>query len=172
MVTDTKLARDEARRVAQHEDVKAELQAEVNRVVAAEGRAEVASERHEVVEVARQLEHRAVREVAATDREVARTRGSARLAQIVDYVFFVIYALIVIEIVLEATGARETNGFKQAMDTITTPFLAPFRGLFADLSVDGYRFVLSYVAGLVVWVLLHLAIRGLIRVIGRRQTTL
>ncbi len=172
MVTDTKLARDEARRLAQHQNVKAELQGEVNRAVAAEGRAEVASERREVAEVARELERGAVHEVAATEREVARTRGSARVAQIVDYVFFVIYTLIVIEIVLEATGARETNGFKQAMDTITTPFLLPFRGLFADLSVDGYRFVFSYVAALVVWILVHLAIRGLIRLVGRRPTTL
>ncbi len=172
MVQNPKLVRDEARRSAQHADVKSELADEVQRVIASEARVEGAVEHAEVAAVGRELEHRAVREVVDTEREVGRTRRSARGAQIVDYVFFVIYALIAIEIVLEAAGARESNGFKSVMDTLTLPFLAPFRGLFADPSIGEYRFMFSYLAALVVWVLVHLAIRGLLRVIGHRQTTL
>src|SRR5690348_14179415 len=116
---DTPLERDEERRLAQHESVKEKLRNEVNIAVLAEGRSDIA-ERPEIAEAGRELEHRAVGEVVATEREVARTRKSARAIQIIDYVFFVIYALIAIEIVLEAVGARESNGFQSLMDTVTT----------------------------------------------------
>lgn len=170
MVDNLKVERDEARRSAQHADVKSVLANEVQRAIASEGRAELAHNTPEVAAVGRELEHRAVREVVETDREVARTRTTARGAQVIDYIFFVIYGLIVIEIVLEAAGARESNGFKNAMDAITTPFLAPFRGLFSDPAIGEYRIMFSYIAGLVVWILIHLAIRGLLRVIGTRST--
>lgn len=172
MVEDPKLARDEARRMTQHEDVKSVLRQEVNRAVAAEGRADVAIDHGEVVGVARALEQRAVREVAQTDNEVVRSRGAARAAQIIDYVFFVIYALIVVEIVLELAAARESNGFKNFIDAVSTPFLAPFRGLFSDPAIGESRVMFSYLAALVVWILVHLGIRGILRIVGTRKTTL
>lgn len=103
-------------------------------------------------------------------QEIRKTRAAARVAQIVDFIFIVLYVLIAIEIVLELTGARDSNGFKHAMDVITNPFLAPFRGLFSDPAIGQYRFMFSYLAALVVYVLLHLAIRGVIRLIARRRT--
>jgi len=158
--------------MSQHQDVKAVLQGEVNRAVAARAAADVRHEASAVADVGHELEQHAVHEVAATEREVVRTRKSARGAQIVDYVFFVIYALIAVEIVLEAAGARESSGFKHLMDTLTLPFLAPFRGLFSDPAIGEYRIMFSYIAALVVWMLVHLAIRGLLRIIGHRRTTL
>lgn len=172
MVQDPKLARDEARRIAQHEDVKSVLRDEVNNAVAAEARADIASERSDVVAAGQALEQRAVREVVATDNEVGRSRGAARAAQIIDYVFFVIYAIIVVAIVLELAAARESSGFKSAIDTISAPFLAPFRGLFADPAIGEHRVMFSYLAALVVWILVHLGIRGLLRIVGHRKTTL
>ncbi|MFO0748310.1 MAG: hypothetical protein U1F43_22005 [Myxococcota bacterium] len=172
MAEDPKLARDDARRREQHADVKSELAAEVDRAIVATTQPAVGSDRAEIASVGRELEHRAVREVAETEHEIARGRKSARGAQIVDYIFYVIYALIAVEIALEAAGARDSNGFKGVMDTLTLPFLAPFRGLFADPAIGQYRFMFSYLAALVVWILVHLAIRGLLRVIGKRSTTL
>ena len=172
MPQDTKLARDEARRAAQHRSVKATLQGAVNHAVAEEGMADIASERQEIGALGRELDHRAVREVAQSERQLARTRTSARVRQIVDYVFFVCYGLIVFEVVLEMAGARESSGFKAAIDTVTWPLLAPFRGLFSDLAVGQYRFMFSFMAALVVWLSVHMAIRGLLRVVGRRETAL
>ena len=172
MVHNPNLEKDEARRDAQHADVKAVLAGEVNRAIESEGRRAVAHEHAEVATVGRELEHRAVREVAERESDVARTRRSARLAQVIDYVFYVIYGIIVVSIVLEAVGASDANGFKGVMDTLSWPFLEPFRGLVADPSIGRYRFMFSFLAALVVWVLIHLAIRGLLRVIGHRKTTL
>jgi hypothetical protein len=42
---------------------------------------------------------------------VGRARGAARGSQIVDYVFYVAYALLAIRLVLALIGARSTNGF-------------------------------------------------------------
>ena len=171
MVFNPELERDDARRRVQHANVKSQLDGDAQLAIASEARAE-GVDPVEAAAVGAELEHRAVREVAETEHAVARARGSARGAQIVDYIFFVIYALIAIEIILEAAGARESNGFKSIMDTLTVPFLAPFRGLFADPAIGEYRFMFSYLAALVVWILVHLAIRGLLRVIGHRKTTL
>jgi uncharacterized protein YggT (Ycf19 family) len=172
MVHNPKLAADEARRSTEHASMKSELAGAANDAIAREARHELADERAEVAAVGRQLEHRAVREVGETEREVSRTRWSARAAQIVDYLFMVIYLLVVIQIVLEASGARDSNGFKGLMDTLSYPFLAPIRGLFADPSIGEYRFMFSDLAALALWIVVHLMIRGLLRVIGRRQTTL
>src|SRR5688500_13569312 len=170
MAYDPKLAAEESRRISQHETVKNQLRAEVNREIADEARAETPSQRQQVHQVGRELKQRAVHEVKDTEREVGRSRLMARLAQVVDYLFFLIYGLIGLEIVLEATGARESNGFKQFVDAVTTPILAPFRTLFPTLGDGQFRFMFSYVAALVVYVLIHVAIRGLMRMIAKRRT--
>jgi hypothetical protein len=95
-------------------------------------------------------------------------RIAARIKQIVDYAFFLIYTIIAVEIVLELAAARERNAFKRFMDTISAPFLEWFDGLFRDPAYGEYRVMYSYIAGLVFWIIVHIAIRGLIRVLGPR----
>jgi uncharacterized protein YggT (Ycf19 family) len=168
MTYDPKLAAEESRRIAQHETVKNRLRAEVNQEIADAAHDEAPAMRGEVEGVGRRLRHRAVREVAATEREVDRSRALSRVVQVVDYVFCLVYGLITLEIVLEATGAREGNGFKQFVDAVTTPILAPFRTLFPSVGEGQYRLMFSYIAALVIYGLFHLAARGLIRLIGRR----
>ena len=56
------------------------------------------------------------------------------------------------------------------MDTLAAPFLAPFRGLMHDPGVGRFRFMLSYVIALIVYVLLHLAVNGLLRLFVQRKT--
>ena len=107
---------------------------------------------------------------ADTQREVDRIRALARVGQVVDYIFFVVYGLIALETVLEATGAREGNWFKQFVDAVTMPILAPFRTLFPSVGDGQYRIMFSYIAALLISGLFHLACRGLIRLIGKRTT--
>lgn len=169
MAYDPKLASEEARRTSQHEAIKSQLRSEVNEEIVEEAQAPTPHERAEAHDVGREMRERAVKEVKQTEREVRRGRGLARVAQVIDYLFFVLYGLIGLEIVLEATGARESNAFKEIVDAITAPFLAPFRTLFPSLGVGPFRFFFSYLAALVVYVLAHLAIRALLRVIAQRK---
>jgi len=101
---------------------------------------------------------------------LTRNERFARAITAVDYIFFVIYGLIALEIFLELAAAREGNAFKSFMDVITFPFLAPFIGLFRDPAIGDSRVMFSYFAALIVWVLVHLGVRGLLRVVAQRKT--
>ena len=120
--------------------------------------------------LAESLKRKAVREVATTEAELDRGQAAARASQIVDYLFYLVYGIIGLEIVLNAIGARQSAGFKQFIDAIATPFLAPFRGLMPTPGVGSFRLMLSYVVALVVYVLLHMAVNGLLRLIVHRKT--
>jgi len=171
MDRDPKVASDESRRAAQHEAVKSQLRGDVNAELAQEVAVDPPA-RAELRAVGQELKQHAVREVAETEGEVRRGRGAARIAQIVDYLFYVIYGLIGLEVVLELVGARDTNSFKRFVDFVTSPILAPFRGLVRDPGVGSFRFMFSFLAALVVCVLLHFAVRGLLKLVGVRRTTL
>jgi uncharacterized protein YggT (Ycf19 family) len=165
------VADDEARRIAQHELVKAKLEDDVHARIARESAASSPAEHAEVKSVAAALKQKATAEVAETEGELQRARRMTRFAQ-VAYVFFVIYGLIGLEIVLELFGARQASGFKRFLDTVTLPLLGPFRGLMPDPAVGSMQFMLSYVVALVVYVLLHMALNGILRLFAERKSSI
>ncbi len=63
-------------------------------------------------------------------------------------------------------GARQSSGFKRFLDAVTTPILAPFRGLMPDPSVGSFQLMLSYVVAAVVYFLLHKAVKRLLRIVA------
>jgi uncharacterized protein YggT (Ycf19 family) len=99
--------------------------------------------------------------------EVVRGKGEAlsRAVRLLDYVFFLIYAVVGLRIFLELLGAREGSGFKQLLDLVSDPLLLPFKGLLPDPGIGPFHLMLSYMVGLIVYALVHLAIRGLIRLL-------
>src|SRR5258705_6887350 len=111
-MNDDKLALDEARRAAQHESVKTQVeggvQAEIGERAASRA---TPDESQRIQQVAGEFRSKAVDEVVDTEREVARYRGLARDSQIVDYIFYVIYALIGMRFLLALLAARSTAGF-------------------------------------------------------------
>jgi uncharacterized protein YggT (Ycf19 family) len=170
MKEEAKLAADEARRIAQHESVKGEVRekvhAEIKRKTDEPGSARQADEDA----LAASLKRKAVREVAATEWELERGQAAARVSQVVDYMFYVVYGIIGVEIVLDAIGARQSAGFKQFVDAIASPFLAPFRGLMPTPGIGSFRLMLSYIVAIGVYVLLHMAVNGLLRLLVHRKT--
>lgn len=166
------VATDEARRLAQHEEVKGKLESDVHERIARESASMTAAEQAEVRSVAADLKHKATSEVAETDGELARARRVIRISQVTDYAFFVIYGLIGLETILELLGARQASGFKRFLDTLTTPLLGPFRGLMPDPAVGSMQLMLSYVVALIVYVLVHLAANGLLRLFAQRKSSI
>lgn len=171
MNDEEKLAADEARRLQQHEAVKGEVREKVHAEISRQADAIRPREEATAERLATSMKQQAVREVADTEAEIARTRKIARLSQVVDYVFYLIYGIIALEIVLEAMGARENAGFKQFVDTLAGPLLAPFEGLMSDPASGNYRFTFSYVFALIVYFLVHLAVKGLLRLFIQKKTT-
>jgi uncharacterized protein YggT (Ycf19 family) len=170
MKDDEKIAADEARRIAQHESVKGEVREKVHAEIARKTDERSPADQANTGALAESLKRKAVREVASTEAELDRGQAAARASQIVDYIFYVVYGIIGLEIVLDAIGARQSAGFKQFIDAIVSPFLAPFRGLMPTPGVGSFRLMLSYIVALVVYVLLHMAVSGLLRLFVHRKT--
>ena len=166
---DEKLAADESRRIAEHEAVKSAVNTDVNADIAVAADEATPRQAAAAEVIGRDFREKALGEVVETEAEVERAKGAARVSQFVDYVFYVIYGIISLEIILEGLGARESAGFKQLIDTLAAPFLAPFEGLMPDPSSGPFRLMLSYIMALVVYLLVHLAITGLLRMVAHRK---
>lgn len=172
-MVDDKLAREEAQRNANYEAVKSNVEAEVNSEIAGEANRRTISQEREVEDIADGMRRKAVDEVAETEREVERGRTAARISQIVDYIFFVIYGLLTIRLLLELFAARESAGFVKFIKSATGIFYAPFQGIVASpRTAEGFTLALPIIVAIVVYMLLHLAINGLLRMFAHRKTAI
>jgi uncharacterized membrane protein len=170
---DDKLAQEEARRSVQHETVKAQVEGEVQAEIADQAQVPAPGEQQKVQQVAGEFRSKAVNEVIDTEREVERGRGAARISQIVDYIFYVIYALLGMRFLLALLAARSSAGFVQFIVTVTNPFYQPFRGIVASPSTDqGHTLMVPIIIAIIAYLLLHLAINGLLRMVAHRKTAI
>lgn len=168
---DNKLAQEEAERAANYEAIKSTVKAEVGGEIAADAAVPSRADAARVESIADDMREKAVREVVETEHEVERGRAMARISQVVDYIFFVIYGLLTLRLLLALFAARESAGFVQFIRTVTDPFYAPFRGIVPSPSTpEGFTLALPIVFALVVYLLLHAAINGLLRMIAHRKT--
>lgn len=173
-MSDDKLAIEEARRAAQHESVKNQVEGNVQAKIGARAATKPApGEAAQIDQVAGEFRSKAVNEVIDTEREVERSRGLARISQIVDYIFWVIYALLGMRFLLALMAARSTAGFVQFIVTVSNPFYAPFRGIVASPSTDsGHTLLLPIVIAIISYALLHLGINALLRMMAHRKTAI
>ena len=171
-MSDDKLAMEEARRAAQHETVKSQVEGEVQAEISERAAAKTPpGEAQRIDHVASEFRSKAVDEVVDTEREVQRSRGLARVSQVVDYIFYVIYALLGMRFLLALLAARSSAGFVRFIVAVSNPFYEPFRGIVASPSTDsGHTLLLPIVVAIIAYVLLHLAINGLLRVFAHRKT--
>ena len=170
-MVDDKLAREEAQRAANYEAIKSNVKAGVSEDIYAEAARPVPSQAARVEAVADGMRQTAVDEVVQTEHEVQRARVIARISQVVDYLFFLVYGLLTIRLLLELFAARESAGFFKFVKTVTDPFYSPFRGLVPSPSTaEGFTLALPVIVAIVVYMLLHLAINGLLRIFAHRKT--
>jgi len=168
---DDKLAMDEARRAEQHGAVKSHVEDEVQAEIAERAAQAPPAEGQKIDQVASEFRAKAVKEVVQTEREVGRARGVARISQVIDYLFFVLYALLALRFLLALIAARSSAGFVQFIVTVTNPFYAPFKGIVASPAVQGgHTLMLPLVIAIIVYILLHLGINGLLRMFAHRKT--
>jgi len=170
MLEDEKLAIDESERAARHQALKGEVRREMQGEISRQANQNDEQHNAETAAIGEHLRAKAVGELVGTEAEIDRGRAAARVSQVVDYVFYLVYSLIGLEILLELLGARETNAFKNFIDALTAPLLLPFKTLMPDLTRGRFQFKLSYLVALFVYILLHLAINGLLRMFAHRKT--
>src|SRR6266498_1303567 len=170
---DNKLAVDEARRAGQHGSVKSQVEGEVQAEIAERAAVSPPPESERIDQVAGQFRAKAVDEVVETEREVGRARGAARISQIVDYIFYVIYALLGLRFLLALLAARSDAGFVRFIVAVTNPFYQPFRGIVASPTTEsGHTLMVPLVIAIIVYLLLHLGINGLLRMLAHRKTAI
>lgn len=93
-----------------------------------------------------------------------------RIREIIDYLFYLVYGMIGLVIVLDLTGASDSSGFKKFLGKITYPLLGGFVGMFPDpIFQNRFRLRFSYIAALFIYLLLHTAVYGLVRLIDNRR---
>lgn len=170
-MVDDKLEQDELQRSANYEAIKSTVKAEVGGEIAAEAQAPSPAQADHIDNIAGHMRQKAVHEVIETERDVERGRVVARVSQVIDYLFFIVYGLLTIRLLLALFAARSEAGFVQFIRSVTDPFYAPFRGIVASPTTpEGYTLALPIIIALVVYVLLHLAINGLLRMFVHRKT--
>jgi uncharacterized protein YggT (Ycf19 family) len=166
----SKVTADEARRSVQHESMKAQIEQDVNADIAERAEYTTRAEAQEMDSVAGRFRGKVIDEVVGTDREVRRARGLARISQVIDYAFYVVYSLLAIRLVLALIAARSSNGFVQLIQTVTDPFYFVFRGIVASPTAGGYTLVVPIVIAIAVYALFHVGITRLLRLIAHRKT--
>jgi uncharacterized protein YggT (Ycf19 family) len=170
MLEDEKLAIDESERAARHQAIKGEVRREMQDEISRQANQPDEDHHAEAAAIGERFRGKAISEVADVEAEIDRGRAAARVSQIIDYVFYLIYALISLEIILELLGARETNAFKNFIDALTAPLLLPFNTLMPDVARGRFQLRISYIVALFVYVLLHMAVNGLLRLFAHRKT--
>lgn len=170
-MVDDKLEIDELERAANYEGIKAGVKSEIGSEIAAEAQIQTPGEAHRIDNMAAHMREKAVDEVIEAEREVERGRALARVSQVVDYIFFIIYGLLAVRLLLALMAARSEAGFVQFIRAISDHFYAPFRGIVASPKTpEGYTLALPIVIALVVYILLHMAVNGLLRIFVHRKT--
>jgi uncharacterized protein YggT (Ycf19 family) len=170
-VDKTNVLLDEERRQASHQEVKASVDDDVNARIKQESARAEPKESAEVAEVAHELKQKSVHEAVSTEREIGRGRTAARISQVVDYFFYLIYGLIALEFMLGLMGARSGNGFVKFIGALTQPLLAPFERIVGTPSSGAFQVRISYLFALVVYIFIHLAINGAFRLVAHRKVT-
>lgn len=162
---------NDAHRIAQHETVKDEIRDEVQNEIATHASTPNPGEQAKATEMGQQLRQKAFDEVATTESHIERARTAARISQVIDFVFYIVYSLIGLRILLDLMGARKGNGFRSLIDTLTAPFLSPFDSLVQSIGAGQFQLKLSYLFAFVVYVLLHVGINSFLRMFVERKTT-
>lgn len=93
-----------------------------------------------------------------------------RIREVIDYLFYLAYGIVGLVIILELAGASDSCGFKRVLNRLTAPLLDGFVGMFPDLAfTQRNRLRLSYFAALFIYLLLHIAVYGLLRLVDPKR---
>ena len=172
MTNPNDLTLNEAHRLARHEAIKDEVRSEVQEDISSYAAQSAPNEQEKAAAMGQELRHKAFNEVASTEAEIDRARTAARVSQVVDFVFTLVYSLIGLRILLDLMGARRGNGFRNLIEAVTAPLLGPFESLVQSIGIGQYQLKLSYLFAFVVYILLHLGINSLLRLFVERKTTI
>lgn len=107
----------------------------------------------------------------ASSRTVVRDEvggGRHKVAQISQIIWFMVGFLEVVlalRVILKALGAGPTAGFTQMIVGLTSPFVAPFLGIFPNAGTDVYEFEPASMVAMIVYLLIGVGLVKLVRIL-------
>lgn len=89
--------------------------------------------------------------------EEARARSSRKITQFVDYVYWIIMALIAVRFTFKLIGANPANALVKLLYDASDPFINIFKGIVGDITTSGSSVIeISDLIGLlIIWLLYH-----------------
>jgi len=108
-------------------------------------------------------------EASSRDRRgvAGRALFLGRIDRVVDYLFGVLYMLLLVRFALVFFDARTGAGFFQIIRALTDVFYAPFKGLFATATIERGHLEWPLLVAVLAYMALHAGIRGLLRLLAR-----
>lgn len=110
------------------------------------------------------------------DSDVLASGGATRLrtvlsiARIVDYLFGLLYGILLVRLLLDFIQAQQNTGFYAFVRRISDPFYSPFKGIVASNTIEGgHPVVWPLIVAILAYMVLHAAIRGLLRLAATRR---
>ena len=91
-------------------------------------------------------------------RIVERPSIASVIANVVSALYVAALGLIGLDTLLEAMDARESHGFVSAIDTLASPLVAPFRGVF-----DNQQYWATALIAAVVYTVVYLVAMAVLR---------
>ncbi len=164
---------DEDRLADQHEAAQSAVEQDLTSEVSLRAEREAHKDSPDLDRMAQTAKERAVAEVAGAARRAERRRGLARLVQVMDYLFGIVYVLLAVRLVLDIIGANPASGFVKLVATVTDPVFAMFQGILRSPHVPGgFTIALPILVAIGAYALLHWGARSLSRLIAYRRLDL
>jgi len=162
---------EEDRLANQHELAQSGVEHDIQTEASLRAEREAHSDTATIAKISQDLKDKAVADVAGAGRVVARKHGAARIIQVVDFLFSILYVLLAVRLVLDLIGANQESGFVQLIATLTNPFFWFFRDIVQSPTAHGgYTIALPVVIAIAAYMLLHWGVRSLARLIINKRT--
>jgi hypothetical protein len=162
---------DEDRLVEQRKSTKAVIESDLNAEIAHRAERDAHQDVDRLEGMAEEVKDKAVAEVRDAAHIEQRRKSLARLVQIIDFLFSVVYVLLGTRLALGMMAANSEAGFVQLIRTMTDPFYAMFRGVVASPTVEGgYTFALPILVAIGAYALLHWGVRSLAKLAAYRSS--
>jgi hypothetical protein len=156
--------------VNQHDSAKAAVEQDIHSEVAMTAEQKALRDRGHIEDMASQVKEKAVAEVRDAERISERRKRLARVVQVIDFLFTVLYVLLGTRLALELMAANEESGFVQLINGATEPFYAFFHNVVASPSAEGHTLALPVLVAIGAYAMLHWGVRSLAKLIVYRQS--
>ena len=93
----------------------------------------------------------------------------ARISQVINYIFYLIYTLLVARFLLALLAVRP-SGFTQFIYGVTNPLYHPFSNAVTEAAAGNYAHALNVMIAVIAYALLHLGINRLLRLLVHHKT--